>query len=290
MDEKELLDAQKELWNSPSVGMTSSEIDSAYRKFNNTVYGPVRLRAALVLSAVLVIVLGFFSINAILKDRVTPLVPEIRYVEACIGHEGVREMRLSDSTVVFLNAETRLVYPEQMTGSSREVFLSGEAFFEVARDTLHPFIVHAGGNDIKVTGTKFNVRSYIDDDVTTTTLIEGAVEVLIEGQANAITLTPGMSLSVDNRTSGVALYKIDNGAFPAWHKGEYNAYHLSLSEIAHDLERRFGVKIMIADDRIANRIFYASFVNNESAEDILKALNVNNIFKIRKDNSFFYIY
>lgn len=105
------------------------------------------------------------------------------YVEYMAANGDIKEVLLADGTHVYLNAQSRLNCEKSLTGATRDVFLCGEAFFEVAKDTLHPFIVHAAGTQIKVTGTKFNVRAFPDEDNSTTTLVEGGVEVRIPGQA-----------------------------------------------------------------------------------------------------------
>lgn len=92
--------------------------------------------------------------------------------------------RLSDGSVVWLNAGSRLRYPEKFSSGQREVYLSGEGYFEVKASAGHPFIIHTSKMDIRVLGTEFNVRSYDDEDFAETALIRGAVEVAMKETGN----------------------------------------------------------------------------------------------------------
>jgi transmembrane sensor len=109
-----------------------------------------------------------------------------------ISKKGTKnKMTLPDGTKVWLNADSKLTLAKQFTGPTREVRLSGEAYFEVAHDKNHPFIISANAIKVKVLGTVFNLKAYPDDEDTETTLIQGQVEVSIDGQSSSrISLKP----------------------------------------------------------------------------------------------------
>ena len=86
-------------------------------------------------------------------------------------------LQLPDGTHVYVNAGSQLSFPAVFSGEKREVYLTGEAFFDVHKDKEHPFIVNTPDIEIMVTGTEFNVSSYSDDNFTQTVLVEGAVSV-----------------------------------------------------------------------------------------------------------------
>ena len=155
---------------------------------------------------------------------------------------------------------------------------------------LHPFIVNAGGIEIRVTGTRFNVKAYHEDGTVTTTLIEGGVDVSLPGRDVPVTLVPGNALSYDMKRQDYELYQVAPGAYPSWYEGEFNAYHMTLAQIARDLERRFGVDIVIRNPEVADEMFYASFVNGEDVDMILAALNIDGSFMVRRDGNFIDIY
>lgn len=107
---------------------------------------------------------------------------------------------LSDGTRVHANAESRLTYPVSFTGNKREVYLTGEALFEVAKDTLHPFIVHTPYGIVEVVGTRFNVNTY-EKNQTTVTLEEGAVKVYCEEKKGTEqkSLSPGEQAVIQSK-------------------------------------------------------------------------------------------
>lgn len=113
---------------------------------------------------------------------------------------GEYKLVLSDGTRVHANAESRLTYPVSFTGNKREVYLTGEALFEVAKDTLHPFIVHTPYGIVEVVGTRFNVNTY-EKNQTTVTLEEGAVKVYCEEKKGTEqkSLSPGEQAVIQSK-------------------------------------------------------------------------------------------
>ena len=289
-----LLELERNLWNAPVSDFSSAEVDKAYSRIRGIIHhNLVRrlMKYALVAFPAFVgaLVIGLM-IGRSSSPEVIAVPSETVYCEALSGHKDTVELTLYDGSHIYLHSETSIIYPTASCGGKRELFLRGEAVFEVAKDTLHPFIVHAGGNQIIATGTKFNVRSYSDEEQMTTTLMEGGVNVTIPGQSSPISLKPGMALTVNNSTSDLSLYKVEEAFMPRWHKGEFNAYHLTLAQICHDLERQFGVKIMISDTHIASKVYFASFINGEGVDDILEALNIHKDFRIQKQDKFYFIH
>lgn len=290
--DEELFAKQVEIWNEPSLAVPQSDINNAYQRIEGLM-GKERSRRRLLLMASLsvaaAIAVAAFVCWQYISPGDSPVVQEQRYAEICTRHEGVKVLTLEDGTTVHLNSETSLVYPHSMTGSVREVFLTGQAFFEVAKDTLRPFIVHASDCDIRVTGTKFDVRAYPDENLMTTSLLEGGVEISMNGVDNPVILNPGWRLSIDCESGEFSKESIREHEAPNWHNGEFSASNKTFAQIARDLERRDGVRIVIRKERIANKLFYISFVNGETTEEILNALNVSKEFRIRNENGVYFI-
>lgn len=283
----------KEIWNEAAPQVDSARISKAYghltefvsKRRRSVIFKHGLLATA---AAVCCVALGIF-IGGIHSTEEAPVVPT--YAEYLSGNGEVKDFLLSDGTHVYLNSESSLTCTSDFNGlASRDIFLNGEAFFDVAKDPQHPFIVHAAGKSIKATGTKFNVRAFLDERSSTTTLLEGGVEISVPGHANPVVLTPGHALAVSWDNSEVSLFNVDSSNAVGWYKGEFNVYHMSLSQICRDLERKFDVKIMISNKNVASKIFYASFVNDEDVDQILSALNVQHDFRIRKQNKFYTIY
>jgi len=276
---------QKEIWDAEADPLPEARIDAAYREFSRRT-GSRRMRvfrnsflAAACAAASLV---AGILIGGISSDGIS--VPEaVSWIECSTAYGSTDEVTLPDGSHVYVNSGSILLYPDRMDGATREIHLAGEAFFEVAKDTLHPFIVHAGGSKIRVTGTKFNVKAYVEDSKVTATLVEGGVDVTFPSVGGTFRLTPGKAVSYEKGSADAAVYNVNRDMYPSWFKNEFNAYNMTLAEIARDLERRFNIRIAINDSNLADLMFYASFVNGESAEDIINALNVRKSFVIRKE-------
>ena len=160
---------------------------------------------------------------------------------------GEYQVILSDGTKVWLNAASTLRYPTQFTGESRKVFLSGEAYFEVVKNSKHPFVVHAGATDITVLGTKFNVSAYPDEVFQKTTLAEGSVQINETGQGSVnnkgVLLKPGFEAVINMGTNNININKANVEAALAWKNGMFIFDSESLGSIMRELARWYDVKV-----------------------------------------------
>ncbi|HEX8608454.1 MAG TPA: FecR domain-containing protein [Pedobacter sp.] len=150
---------------------------------------------------------------------------------------------LPDGTTVWLNAASSLKFPTAFnTLANRTVVLTGEAYFEVAKDRSHPFIVKTANQEIKVLGTHFNVSSYADEEITKTTLLEGSVKVVSNANASVATLKPGEQSQL---SSGVLKVKeIDLTESIAWKNGDFNFENEEFSSILNQVSRWYNVEII----------------------------------------------
>lgn len=153
------------------------------------------------------------------------------------------QILLPDGTKVWLNAASSLKYPEVFMGSERKVTLTGEAYFEVAKNKQMPFRVESKNQTVEVLGTHFNINSYMDDHAIKTTLLEGSVKV---SNANfAKILKPGEQAVIKNEGLGAIniLNNIDTDDETAWKNGQFRFNNASLKSILNQLERWYDVKI-----------------------------------------------
>lgn len=150
---------------------------------------------------------------------------------------GQYQVNLPDGTRVWLNASSSLTFPSQFNGLQRNVQLSGEAYFEVAKDKKHPFLVQTINQEIEVLGTHFNVNSYADESAANTTLLEGAVKVT-SGNTE-ITIKPGQNAMVSK--SGIRVSDIDPNLAVDWKNGEFRFKNEELPSILRKLSRWYGV-------------------------------------------------
>ena len=143
---------------------------------------------------------------------------------------------LPDSTTVFLNAESRLRFPDRFVpGSGRIVYLSGEAYFDVKRDPRSPFLVCLEHSAVKVTGTSFNVKAYPDDTNEATTLISGTVSMGIGTTEQWIVLKPGEQGYYDATRKTLLQQTVDVNYYTAWKDGVFAFYRQPLEEVMKTL-------------------------------------------------------
>jgi ferric-dicitrate binding protein FerR (iron transport regulator) len=163
---------------------------------------------------------------------------------------GEYRIVLADGTKVWLNAASSLRYPTQFNGRERKVFLTGEAYFEVAKDAAHPFIVNTGGTDVTVLGTKFNISSYPDDPAQKTTLAEGSVRISDANAAeggNSVLLKPGNEAVIAQPGRIIRVNKTNVDAALAWKNGMFFFDSESLGSLMRKLSRWYNVDVQYDD-------------------------------------------
>lgn len=181
---------------------------------------------------------------------------------------GIKKIVLPDGSLIWLNFDTKLRYAQQ---DAREVWLEGEAYFEVARQQGKPFVVHAGKLDIQVLGTSFNIDAYTTASPVTVTVATGKVTVG-HGQAPAVALTANQQavyLPAANKIEKVEATAAD---FSAWRQGQLVFRKAMFRDIAQKLERRYNVRIRFAGQHIAGSVLSARFDRNVPLKDILDML------------------
>lgn len=186
-------------------------------------------------------------------------------------------LKLSDGTSVHLNAGTSIKYPEQfVTGKERQVFIKGEAFLDVAKDSLHPFYVHMNGVNVKVLGTQFNVSAYPEDETTDVVLVEGAVNFFDaeKGDENATLLKPGFKASFSKDDHEISTSEVVTNIYTAWMKGELVFRNMTFKNIMKKLERHYNVIIVNDNISLSDKLFNASF-GNEPLELVLEDFKRN---------------
>lgn len=188
---------------------------------------------------------------------------------------GVKsQVQLPDGTVVWLNSGTKLSYPSVFSDHNRDVKLMGEAFFDVAKDEKHPFIVDLGKINIEVVGTTFNAINYEQEGQTEVVLASGKVK-LYEKQENKIQLisqmTPGQQAIYLNADNTISLKDVDTQKYTSWIDGKLIFRDDPMDEVIRKLDRWFNVQIEIADPNIGAYIYTATF-QNESIEQVMRLI------------------
>ena len=173
------------------------------------------------------------------------------------------EIALSDGTTVHLNAGSSLRYPVKfINGKKRQVFLEGEAFFDVSEDKEHPFIVSVPGMDVTVLGTEFNVTAYPEDAFINTVLVEGSVGLSNTNDEKintVVRLEPGYKAKWKISSGKAKVEQVDTDMYTSWISGRLMLKNLSFENIIKKLERHYNVKIVNNFTELNSLVFTASF-------------------------------
>lgn len=178
------------------------------------------------------------------------------------------EVTLPDGTNVFLNAGSSLSYGKHFNKKDRNVYLQGEAYFDVVKNADLPFIVHTEKCKMTVLGTRFNVYSYAGEGSTYAALIEGSLR--FEAGESSVLISPDEMAAFD----GMSIIKsiVDAEQYISWINGEITYDEISLSEFLSRLSRLYNVEVSNEVSSLDSRKFRASFTQKESIENILKAV------------------
>ncbi|WP_289062208.1 FecR domain-containing protein [uncultured Zobellia sp.] len=190
---------------------------------------------------------------------------------------------LSDSTIVHLNAGSSLKYPVKfIPGQNRQVFLSGEGYFNVYKDKRHPFVVSAGGMDVQVLGTQFNISSYSLDRKVSTVLVEGSVMLYPAQKGNKTAkgtlLQPGYKADWDKFHEQIDFEKVDTHTYTNWVKGVLVLKRTSFKQIIEKLQRHYNVTIENRYEKLNGQVFTATF-DVETIDDVLNSFTLETPFE-----------
>ena len=191
---------------------------------------------------------------------------EYNTVETALG--ATYQLKLSDGTVVFLNAKSKLRYPIAFVGKERQVYLEGEGYFEVKSDKSHPFKVNVGGVDVVAVGTQFNINSYSIRKGVQTTLVEG--RVLIDDGGSEVALSPGQQATNLNGKADVK--DVDCDEFTSWRFGRYVFSGVPLEDIMVQLERWYDVVITINSEELKQVRFTGMIDKGMPIEETLRTI------------------
>ena len=185
---------------------------------------------------------------------------------------GEYSLVLSDGTKVFLNADSELKYPVEFSDGKRIVDLKGEAYFEVHKDSLRPFIVRMNGAEVTVLGTSFNVNTYGDDGQIYTTLVNGSVRVSSVKNGQAEVLKPGMQ-SVMNVQSGLlTVRKVDVEPYVAWREGRFVFRAMTLDLIMRQLQRWYDFEVFYQNSELKDYEFRGVIKRDMDLDKVLSVI------------------
>ncbi|MBT9187599.1 FecR family protein [Zobellia russellii] len=203
---------------------------------------------------------------------------ELAYNTLNVPNGKTFDILLSDSTIVHLNAGSSLKYPIKfLRGGERKIFLSGEAYLNVKKDSLRPFIVNTEELNIRVLGTQFNINAYPEDEVAEVVLIEGSVS-LYQHEENFLEkgtlLTPGHKASFNKKQREFSKEKVLPDLYTSWMQNELVFRKMTFENILRKLERHYNVKISNDNLSISKEKFNANLGKNTPIEAVLQDLKI----------------
>lgn len=209
----------------------------------------------------------------------------IAYHELIVSKRGRHDIQLADGTVVNINSESKLKYPNQFNDSIREVWLTGEAYFSVAHNPQKPFIVHSNGFDTRVLGTEFNVNTYNDEKQNTVTLVNGSVKLI--SKADSKMLKPGYQFSIkkgeDFKSSEIN--KIDVALYTAWKDGILFFDNITLEQLMIRISRWYNFEYQFDDDLLKEKLYTGGIKKKDDLTKIFRIIEkVNDVkFSLNDD-------
>lgn len=196
---------------------------------------------------------------------------EIQFSNLTTPRGGEFKVVLEDGTEVWLNADSRLRYPEKFGDKERRVEVSGEAYFKVAKDIDKPFCVVSGGQEVRVYGTEFNVNAYSDDAKIYTTLVSGQVSLkTISGNNSELMLTPGRQAVYDKSTEAAHVKTVDTEVVTSWRSGAFVFEDQTLEQIMRTLSRWYDFNYEFADKEVAQIVFMGSIPRYGSFNEVVE--------------------
>lgn len=193
---------------------------------------------------------------------------------------GQYKVVLPDGTQVWLNAASSLRYPVRFAADRREVFLSGEAYFDVTENKDHPFVVQSSGQSVTVTGTEFNINAYENESVVATTLVTGSIRVREEKSGNTETLRPGQQSVL-----GPSLFQVrevDANSYASWKNGQFVFYNVPLPAVLRQIERWYDVSF--ERSRLPEDItFWGSVSRQVMLSELLEVIAINTGLTFRRE-------
>lgn len=180
------------------------------------------------------------------------------------------ELELADGTEVFLNAGSTIKYPVNfLPDQNRGVQITGEAFLNVSKDPLRPFIIETDGMEVEVLGTSFNIMAYPEDPVTETILVEGSVKLTSKKAKGSLLLSPGEKGTIVRENGDLSKEPVNTKIYTAWMKGRLVFRGMKFNNILKKLERHYNVVFLNGNTELGEELFNASFSSDDSIVAIL---------------------
>lgn len=293
---EEMEATMSQLWeNSPSTmtNETVEDLEKIREKiFNNKQVNKqyFQLKRILQFAAVVVVIITstVFVTYFVLDPK------PIEYAQLSVNFGKSQEIKLADGTVVTANAGSTVIYPEDFSQTdTRTVFLTGEASFKVAKNPDKPFIVKTKYMSVTALGTYFNIKTYPNEDLVRTTLIEGSVNVLIlDSTRHEFILKPNEQIIYSTLNAKTEIKTVDAAKLATWENGFLVFQGVDFEEISNTIERKYNVTINYDNNKMQKyKSYFVKFSPDESIENVMNILSKlieNSSYRIEGKNIYFY--
>ncbi|TGY01096.1 FecR family protein [Bacteroides acidifaciens] len=212
-----------------------------------------------------------------------------QHMMVAVANEGiVKEIILPDGTKVWLNNSATLKYPREFSEKERNVYLDGEAYFEVTKNRHKPFTVQSDAMRVRVLGTTFNFKCDKNYRIAEVTLIEGEIEVKGNKEEGQIILAPGQRAELNKNNGRLTVKQVDAKMDAVWHDNLIPFQKADIFTISKALERFYDIKIILSPDMRADKTYSGVLKKKSTIESVLKSLqnSISIDYKIVGNNIF----
>jgi len=230
----------------------------------------VLYKIAAILAFPMALAISFYYFSS--RDKSADQIQQICEIISPKGH--ISKCILPDGTEVWVNTGSTITYDAAtFNNKTREIQLSGEAYFNVSKNIEKPFLVNTAMATINVTGTSFNVKSYPESGVFETVLSEGSIEMKLNSYAQqTVQLVPGERAKFDLNKKGISIEKVDSEIFSAWRNGEILFKDATLNDLLKELERIYDIRFQMKDKQLGEFRFRGMFSYNNNLIDALEKI------------------
>jgi ferric-dicitrate binding protein FerR (iron transport regulator) len=232
----------------------------------------IRKQAISMLAYAAVLMLVFFLGTVFKSTILTPNIP-VQYAEIDVTYGQTNHLILFDGTEVWLNSGTKFRYPNRFNSSERNVYVEGEAFFEVTPNKKLPFKVHTGQMEVEVLGTSFNISAYSDDSIQSVVLVEGEVQINNTKGKEIGKLLPGQ-MALQTPDQGIRVQNVSTSEYTNWKDGVLNFREERLEDLAKKLERWYNIEISFGNEKLKEYLITGTVLRNKPIDQIIDILEM----------------
>ncbi len=218
-------------------------------------------------AAIIVISFALYLEWPVLQGKVNPA----QFTTLNVPFNQKKQVELPDGSHVWVNAQSVLRYPKSFNGKTREVYLSGEAYFDIKHNAVKPFIIHTGNLVTTVLGTAFDIKEDKNKHTVEVTVTRGKVSVA-NGDKLLGVLTPNQQISFNTSRNRVVKQNVDANLVIAWQQHELRFDDVSFSDAILQLQQHFNVNISFANEKLKACRFTGTALNGEKLDQILKVI------------------